>query len=359
MHYDFEPSKAFGLIDVDNDGSINAEEVVTFLHKHNSVVDLKEVKDVIYDYDSNNDGDLGLAEFCQLTLPSTNPILRSVAEQRRFACTYKANSSVPADCVNLLVRLFEKELTLQRNRNSARNQLTSCPDYQKVRLFDALTHGRREASVPDLIYFLERNGFYPRREDVEAILRRIDHSGDQSIGYDEFCDLVQIQDKSTSGASPDRKEETKFNSPLKTTKSTTSKPASESKGSAQRAVFADEERIKERESDSKKAHEERDRIRYEIENERRRQEEERELKIQEAKDAKARREAEYQAESARREADRKAEQERRETDRKEAEEKRAAERREADRKYQEMQKIREEEAKARQVENFMFLRFIR
>jgi hypothetical protein len=23
-----------------------------------------------------------------------------------------------------------------------------------------LTHGRREASVPDLIYFLERNGFY-------------------------------------------------------------------------------------------------------------------------------------------------------------------------------------------------------
>jgi|DEB19_MinimDraft_2_1074335.scaffolds.fasta_scaffold108786_2 Ca2+-binding EF-hand superfamily protein len=80
MHYDFEPQKAFALIDVDNDGSINAEEVQTFLLKHNIDVDPKEIKNVIYDYDSNNDGELGLPEFCQLTLPSTNPVLRSVAE---------------------------------------------------------------------------------------------------------------------------------------------------------------------------------------------------------------------------------------------------------------------------------------
>jgi hypothetical protein len=120
--------------------------------------------------------------------------------------------------------------------------------------------------VPDLIHFLERNGFYPRREDVEAILRRIDHSGDQSIGYDEFCDLVQIQDKLTSGASPDRKEESKFTSPLKTTKSSTNKRESSAKSSPQKAVVADELRIKERESDSKRASEERDRIRQEIEN---------------------------------------------------------------------------------------------
>ena len=173
---------------------------------------------------------------------------------------------MPADCVNLLIRLFEKELTLQRNRNRARDELASSPDYQKVRLFDALTNGHREASVPDLIHFLERNGFYPRREDVEAILRRIDHSGDQSIGYDEFCDLVQIQDKSTSGASPDRKEESKFTSPLKTTKSSTNKRESSAKSSPQKAVVADELRIKERESDSKRASEERDRIRQEIEN---------------------------------------------------------------------------------------------
>jgi Ca2+-binding EF-hand superfamily protein len=50
------------------------------LLKHNIDVDPKEIKDVIYDYDSNNDGELGLPEFCQLTLPSTNPVLRSVAE---------------------------------------------------------------------------------------------------------------------------------------------------------------------------------------------------------------------------------------------------------------------------------------
>jgi len=189
-HLDFEPKKAFALIDNDDDGYITANEVQTFLLENKIDADLREIQDLIYDYDSNNDGRLGLEEFCQLTLPSTNPYLRSAAERRRFSYSYRANDPLPASCVDLLLRLFEKELALQRNRNRERDILASSPDYQKVRLFDAMTFGRREASVPDMIYFLERNGFYPRQQDIEAILRRVDHSGDQYIGYDEFCDLV-------------------------------------------------------------------------------------------------------------------------------------------------------------------------
>jgi len=107
-----------------------------------------------------------------------------------------------------------------------------------------------------LIYFLERNGFYPRQQDIEAILRRVDHSGDQSIGYDEFCDLVQIKDKSTTADSPEKrssgkKEESKFSSPKKS--SPTKQPESAVKSSPQKAVVADELRITKRESDSKRA----------------------------------------------------------------------------------------------------------
>jgi len=44
--------------------------------------------------------------------------------------------------------------------------------------------------MADLIYFLERNGFYPRREDVEAILRRLDHDANKMLEFNEFCEAV-------------------------------------------------------------------------------------------------------------------------------------------------------------------------
>jgi len=39
---DFEPKKAFGLIDVDDDGFVDAVELLTFLLKYKINVDIKE-----------------------------------------------------------------------------------------------------------------------------------------------------------------------------------------------------------------------------------------------------------------------------------------------------------------------------
>lgn len=39
--------------------------------------------------------------------------------------------------------------------------------------------------------YLEDNRFYVRQNDIEAILRRIDHSGDQQISFEEFSELVE------------------------------------------------------------------------------------------------------------------------------------------------------------------------
>lgn len=50
--------------------------------------------------------------------------------------------------------------------------------------------------MPDLIYFLEKNGFYPRREDIEAVLRRLDHDANKMLSFDEFKELTGNNDDS-------------------------------------------------------------------------------------------------------------------------------------------------------------------
>jgi Ca2+-binding EF-hand superfamily protein len=80
----------------------------------------------------------------------------------------------------------------------------SCPDFIKVRTFNDISQGQAQIQVPDLLRFLERNGYYPRREDVESILRRIDHDANHLISYDEFCELTLVTDSLASPNSPEK-----------------------------------------------------------------------------------------------------------------------------------------------------------
>lgn len=40
--------------------------------------------------------------------------------------------------------------------------------------------------------FLEYNGFAPKTEDLEAILRRCDHDADRSLSLEEFAEALDI-----------------------------------------------------------------------------------------------------------------------------------------------------------------------
>ena len=91
-----------------------------------------------------------------------------------------------------MTRLLDKEMQLQRQRLESQRQLARCSDFIKVRAFDAIARGFHAISMPDLIFYLEKNGFYPRREDIEAILRRMDHDANRQLTYDEFCELTCV-----------------------------------------------------------------------------------------------------------------------------------------------------------------------
>ena len=44
--------------------------------------------------------------------------------------------------------------------------------------------------MPDLLFFLERNSFFARADDQEAILRRCDHDANRGISFAEFCESM-------------------------------------------------------------------------------------------------------------------------------------------------------------------------
>lgn len=215
---DFDPKKAFELLDTSRCGHIDPVNIVEFLVRHYVQVDLNDAAEIIREFDASMDGTLEFLEFCQFLLPATNNSLRHVAEHRHASPHFRAHDPLPYNVVSAIVHLFEKEVTLQRHRNQAKEQLALSPDFIKVRAFDTISRGMSQIAVGDLTYYLERNGFYPRREDIEAILRRLDHNADQALSYVDFCELTTITDPNATGSSPQKDSplKTSFQSPAKT-----------------------------------------------------------------------------------------------------------------------------------------------
>jgi len=117
----------------------------------------------------------------------------------------------------MAVRILEREMGLSEKRNDARTDLLKNIDHSKMKTFHEIGRGDTFISMANLILYLENNGFHPRTEDLEAILRRCDHDADRALSYDEFCELTElpgggdgnlsmIHDAPSNMESPDRKE---------------------------------------------------------------------------------------------------------------------------------------------------------
>jgi hypothetical protein len=92
----------------------------------------------------------------------------------------------------MAVRILEKEKSLIVKRNEIRRDLFKHRDHQKLKTFHAISRGQIYISMQDLIQYLEQNGFHPRTEDLEAILRRCDHDADRALSFDEFCEVTEV-----------------------------------------------------------------------------------------------------------------------------------------------------------------------
>jgi len=69
-------------------------------------------------------------------------------------------------------------------------ELNKNSDHDSQRTFNLVSNGYQFVSMTDLISFLENNGFYPKTNDLEAILRRCDHDADRALSQEEFEEVM-------------------------------------------------------------------------------------------------------------------------------------------------------------------------
>ena len=151
---------------------------------------------IIREYDADQDGNLSFDEFCQMILPATNECMRKLALQRNHHShySYRIRGDGTFEVENSICLLLENELRFVKRREEIKKELLKREDFIKVKVFQELSHEQDHIKLDDLIVFLEHNGFYPKREDLEAILRRCNHDGNLMLNYEEFCEVTSVNE---------------------------------------------------------------------------------------------------------------------------------------------------------------------
>ena len=191
---DFDPRVLFERIDLSRDSNITAEEILKFLSE-NYVKDttLAECQDIIAEFDSNMDGTMAYDEFLNCFLPAANMSLRDYCiYSKRVTSYYNQQTNLPISVSSMAVRILEREKNMCRKRNEVRMDLFKNKQHQKLRTFNEISRGQVLITMPDLIVYLENNGFHPRTSDIEAILRRCDHDADRAFTFEDFNELIDL-----------------------------------------------------------------------------------------------------------------------------------------------------------------------
>lgn len=123
-------------------------------------------------------------------LPAANQSLRDYVVYGRRGYV-DPNGPLPIQVGSTVTRILELELKYQQTLANARMDLFKHADFQRARAFNDISRGLTLINMSDLIQYCEQNGFYPRTDDLEAILRRCDHDADRALTFDEFCELVE------------------------------------------------------------------------------------------------------------------------------------------------------------------------
>jgi Ca2+-binding EF-hand superfamily protein len=181
----------FEAFDTTKDGRLTDVEILKFMTDNlipNANID--DVRDIIAEFDSTQDGTLNFDEFLNIFLPAADYNQRNLEYIQDPRLNPFNMGGMPTSVAAMAARILDRERLFMSRRRDARAALMGVPDTDINRIFSDLAAGAPEISMKSLIMFLESNGFAPRTEDLEAILRRCDHDADRCISLEEFAEAA-------------------------------------------------------------------------------------------------------------------------------------------------------------------------
>lgn len=126
-------------------------------------------------------------------MPCQDRELRNVIKRAKYAIgdVHPEHRMMSRDCDILLASLFKREIDLFRLKNLILEDLdsvTQCTPLELFKLVDVMDKGVLDHLT--LKEFLLLNGHFSTKEELIAIIRRIDTDGDSKIKYHEFVQFI-------------------------------------------------------------------------------------------------------------------------------------------------------------------------
>ena len=176
----FTPATVFARMDRRGAGSIDSGDLVRYLESLGLMLRESEAKQILQQYDSNQDGLLSENDFLQFALPAANPGLRTLAMERRYG-SYTAEVQV------VVTRLMEVELAYQRNLGDDLRDIRGEEGFTISAAFNAATLPLStyitRSSIRSL---LSKHSSSVSDSLLDGIFRRLDNDGDEQLSYLEF-----------------------------------------------------------------------------------------------------------------------------------------------------------------------------
>ena len=179
-YYDYNPEKIFRLLDTENKGYINSNNIFSFLDKFNISYSDETVKLLIIFYDSDFDGNLSFQEFIPL-IQNNNAINSKIVNGN-----LKDNNDVSFNIIYCLTKIFEKEIELNQYILKIIIQINENISYSLLEIFNKLSLNKQFITSYDIIDYLDNKNIDYSDSQINDIMKRLDINKDGKIDFNEF-----------------------------------------------------------------------------------------------------------------------------------------------------------------------------
>lgn len=140
-------------------------------------------------YDLDNGGSLSYSEFMKFILPCDNEQLRTdVCQRKTYEVDIKAGKKLYPTVETAMADYFEREINIHIKLEMLKQTLHRAHDWNTKAAFNLIDSQRQGAiSHFNLYGFCNQNGFDASDDELIAIIRRIEGSGNGQIDCDEFA----------------------------------------------------------------------------------------------------------------------------------------------------------------------------